>query len=117
MSSGTVVITVPAQRDLVSLWRFIAQDNADAADRMIDRILVRTTLLSELPEIGRRRPELGEDKRSMVVEPYLIIYRPSQHGIAVLRVLHTAQDIDEITEESPLSDNNAKHSIQELLQQ
>ena len=99
MATGTLVITIPAQRDLAKIWDDIARDDPLAADRMLALILARSDFLADFPNAGRDRPELGEGLHSYVVDPYLIIYRPIRKGIAVVRVPHTAQDIRRMAEE------------------
>src|SRR5688500_11306064 len=99
MERGTLIITVPAQADLRNLWSRIAEHDLSAADRMLDLVLERAKVLAEFPYSGRERPELGPDYRSMAADPYVIFYRPRNDGVAILRVAHTAQDIDRIAEE------------------
>ena len=96
MAHRTVVITVRAQRDLAKLWHDIAQDDPAAADRMIALIHDRSDFLADFPSAGRARPELGAGLHSLVIDPYLIVYRPIRGGIAVVRVPHTAQDIGQV---------------------
>ena len=53
----------PARRDVLLIWRHIAQDNEPAADRFVDR-LMRAFLLGDNPHAGRRRDELRSGYRS-----------------------------------------------------
>src|SRR4051794_5151562 len=96
MEPGLLIIAPSAQRDLLTVWLTIAQDDPTAARRMLDLIRERVDQLSAMPKLGRARPELGEGKRSFVVDPYLIIYRPMPKGIIVLRVPHSAQDLSQL---------------------
>jgi toxin ParE1/3/4 len=52
--------------------------------------------LSKDPAIGRPRNELAKDLRSFPVGRYVVFYLPSPHGIEIVRVLHSARDIDMI---------------------
>jgi toxin ParE1/3/4 len=47
-----------------------------------------------MPGCGREEPKLGADLRSFPVGSYLIFYRPAANGIALVRVLHGARDIN-----------------------
>ena len=94
MHHGTLLISVPAQADLHKVWNTIAEHDLGAADRMLDLLLERANLLADFPNAGRARPELGRALRSLAVDPYVILYRPEERGVAVVRVIHTAQDID-----------------------
>src|SRR6202011_4219434 len=44
--------------DLDEIWEYIAQDNVDAADRVLADIHSTLTLLAESPQVGHRRPDL-----------------------------------------------------------
>ena len=44
--------------------------------------------------MGRARVELGADLRSFPFGRYVIFYAPIDDGIDVVRVLHSARDID-----------------------
>jgi toxin ParE1/3/4 len=51
-------LTEQAEVDLDDLWAFVARDNPDAADRLVDAILERTRDHVPFPEMGRSREEL-----------------------------------------------------------
>jgi toxin ParE1/3/4 len=44
--------------------------------------------------MGRAREELAADLRSFPFGRYVIFYMPVQDGIDVVRVLHSARDVD-----------------------
>ena len=44
--------------DLDEIWEYIAQDNVDAADRVLTDIHSTLTTLAGSPQIGHRRPDL-----------------------------------------------------------
>ena len=44
--------------------------------------------------MGRARDELAADLRSFPFGRYVIFYEPIEDGIDVVRVLHSARDID-----------------------
>jgi plasmid stabilization system protein ParE len=45
-----------ALSDLDALWDYIAVDNVDAADRVVDEIFATIRTLARAPGIGHRRP-------------------------------------------------------------
>jgi plasmid stabilization system protein ParE len=47
-----------AYSDLDAIWEFIADDNIDAADRVIAEIFEALRALTTFPHQGRRRPDL-----------------------------------------------------------
>lgn len=83
-----------AEADLEDIWWHIAQDNPDAADRLLDRIDERCATLAQFPHIGTNRDELLPDLRSIPVGNYLIFFLPVSDGIEVVRVLPGMRDID-----------------------
>jgi toxin ParE1/3/4 len=87
-------LTDRAEADLEECWLHIARDDPCSATRFIETILEKCELLAEQPGIGRRRGDLSPDLRSFVVGRYLILYRPIDDGIEVVRVLHGARNIE-----------------------
>ena len=79
--------------DYEEIWRYIALDNPAAADRLISALERQLLTLAAMPGIGRKEPNLAADLRSFPVGSYLIFYRPTSDGIALVRVLHGARDI------------------------
>jgi len=83
--------TSEANRELVDIWTFIANDNNAAADRTIDRIMSTCDLLADEPGLG----QLYDGGRSLRMFPsgsYIIFYRRSDDGIEVIHVIHAARD-------------------------
>lgn len=92
--------------ELWGIWRFIAQDNPDAATRVVEAAYETFKTLAANPGLGKRRrfrnPRL-RDVRSWRVasfENYLIFYRPVADGIRVMHIYHGARDIDALFGES-----------------
>jgi toxin ParE1/3/4 len=88
-----VLRTSQANLDLVEIAFYIAQENPNAADHWLDVIGEKCELLSQMPELGRKRPDLAPELRSFRAGNYIIFYRPIPEGIQVIRVLHAARDI------------------------
>jgi toxin ParE1/3/4 len=90
--------TASAERDLIDLWLFIAEDNHPAADNTVDSIYRSAQLLAEQPMMGRARPELAAGLRSFSTQtPYIQFHFPDEAGgIIVARVLHHARDVEAI---------------------
>jgi toxin ParE1/3/4 len=83
-----------ANDDLFAIWGFIAADNIAAADAWIDKLDAQFLLLASHPFMGRERRELAKDLRSFPFGRYVIFYLPATNGINVVRVLHSARDIE-----------------------
>ena len=83
-----------AEADLEDIWWQIAQENPDAADRLLDSIDERCTTLAHFPSLGTSRDALLPNLRSLPVGNYLVFYLPVADGIEVVRVLSGMRDID-----------------------
>ena len=83
-----------AYDDLGEIWDYIASDNIEQADAFVDRIDATFHTLANQPLMGRARNELSVGLRSFPIGRYVIFYEPLPDGVAVVRVLHSARDID-----------------------
>jgi plasmid stabilization system protein ParE len=45
-------------------------------------------VLGRRPNVGRRRGQLGKSLRSWPVPPYIALYRPTDDGEEIIRVIH-----------------------------
>jgi plasmid stabilization system protein ParE len=57
-------LTDQAEADLDDVWAYIAADNPDAADRLVDALLESSRLHACFPGIGLRRDDLGPGLKS-----------------------------------------------------
>lgn len=85
--------TVLAENDLEEIWFYIALDNPEAADALLDKIDEQSASLARDPRLGRARLELLDELRSFPVGNYVLFYRPMDDGIEIVRVLHGARDL------------------------
>ncbi len=94
---GTVNFAQSAHADLLEAWLFIAEENLDAADRVLDTIEQEAKTLATQPLMGRNRPDLAEGIRSWPTStPYILFYLAEPDGITVVRVLHHARDVQKV---------------------
>jgi antitoxin ParD1/3/4/toxin ParE1/3/4 len=95
------VLTAPAEQDLTDIWDYIAADNLDAADRVLDAFASAFERLAERPEIGHYREDLSDTSlRFHSVYSCLIVYRWEPQPLRIIRVLHGARDVRAILGES-----------------
>ena len=94
---ATVNFAQSAQADLLEAWLFIAEENLNAADRVLDTIEQEAKTLATQPLMGRNRPDLAEGIRSWPTStPYILFYLAEPDGITVVRVLHHARDVQKV---------------------
>lgn len=82
--------------DIVDIWDYIADDSIAAADTWVDRLDTQLELLATQPLMGRTRDELMPGIRSFPFGRYVIFYMPHASGLDVVRLLHSARDVDAI---------------------
>jgi toxin ParE1/3/4 len=97
-----VILRPPAVRDMEDFAVYLAARNVAVADRFLDSCMSDFQRLSEMPGMGARR-EFRNPKASGIrswplsgFPNYLIIYRPVDVGVEILRILHGARDIESI---------------------
>jgi addiction module RelE/StbE family toxin len=84
--------THTAIEHLLAIYEHIAQNAPVYAQRMVDRLTMRSEQIGTFPQSGRTVPEYGApDIREVIETPYRIIYRVKADQIDVLAVLHSAQ--------------------------
>lgn len=90
-----VIVKWPfALLDVAEIWDYIADDSEARANAFINTIDQKFKNLSDAPHMGRSRDELGKGMRSFPVSRYIIFYRPLPDGVEIVRVLHSARDIE-----------------------
>jgi toxin ParE1/3/4 len=94
-----VLLTPEAEESRIDIWGYVARENPDAADRLLERIDKKCRLYATQPQMGSLRPDLGRHVRCFPVGNYVVIYRPIADGIVVLLVVHGARDIPAVFRE------------------
>jgi len=87
--------TPAAQHDLAEIFEYIARErlSLSAAARVVLDLTEKADLYAAQPLLAASRPELGDDLRSFVLHRYMVVYRPFDGGIEVIRVLHGSRDV------------------------
>jgi len=84
------------EQDYREIWRYIANDNPDAADRLLRRIDSKHQFYASFPGMGTRREAFAPGLRSFPVGNYLVFYRVTEGGIELARVLHGMRDLADL---------------------
>ena len=87
-------LTSQADIDLDDIAAFVAVDNIDAAVELDARFTDIFEMLGENPRLGRERPELDYGLRSFPAGSYLVFYRTSVGEVLIVRVIHSARDLE-----------------------
>jgi len=93
-------LTPQAKADLFDIWRYIAEDNEDAADLVEQAIYNACEFIAEAPRRGHSRPDLTNRSLrfwTLTRYPnYTVVYRPDTVPIQVVAVLHGKRNIRHI---------------------
>jgi plasmid stabilization system protein ParE len=81
-----------ALRDIEESADYIAQDDIEAAKRVVERIWKSGQSLATMPAKGRPGRVAGTRELVLPGIPFFIAYRVKQKRIQILRVIHTARD-------------------------
>jgi toxin ParE1/3/4 len=91
---SNVHFTRRARQDLLDIWTYMAPRNSEAAaDAIYDRIEEACGRLRDYPQLGPARPDIAEDARALVVERWLALYRLTEYGAQVVRIVDGARDL------------------------
>lgn len=82
-----------AENDLIEIWQYIAEDDQEAATRVLHSLDAKFRLLAGNSKLGSARPDIAPDLRYFVDGNYLILYREAAKGIEVVRVVHGARSL------------------------
>jgi plasmid stabilization system protein ParE len=91
------VLSPEALQDLQDAWDFVAFDNVNAADKLLDEFFNVFEKLARQPGMGHTRPDLtARDVRFWPTGSYLIVYRQLPTTLQIVGILHGARDVPEI---------------------
>jgi toxin ParE1/3/4 len=101
-SAGKFVLSRETLDDLDLIWGYIAKDNPEAADRVLETAYQTCKILADHPELGRLRKFAKRELagiRSFVIGdfPNFVIFSEARpDGAEIVRVLHGARDIEKL---------------------
>ena len=87
-----VIFSARSRNDLEQIVKYIARDDAVAAERFGLKLVAQAESLVDAPEMGPTLPQ-KPNTRFFPVGSYLIIYRPEakQRVVRILRFWHAAR--------------------------
>lgn len=88
-----LIWTETARSDLIEAYRYLAELNEQAADRLILGLEAKARMLAESGLTGRDRGDLAPEVRSTVYRSRILFFRVTPETLTILRVLHGHQDL------------------------
>jgi plasmid stabilization system protein ParE len=91
------LVSPEANSDIFNIWRWIAKDSVELADRVDAELHHVFEALAHMPRVGHRREDLTP--RPVLFFPlysYLIVYQPDVDPIRIMAVLRGTRDVKRI---------------------
>lgn len=88
-----------AEDDLDSIWNYLAEYDAENAARFSLELLQSFWMLAQNPMAGTNRSNIRNNLRMFPKNDYCIFYYPDPNGVQIMRILHSARDIETIFDE------------------
>ena len=89
-----------AERDLLGIVEYVAEENPGAALGILDRSRVSAARLSRSPRRGRVVPELLDQGisryREIVIRPWRVIYRVEAEKVYVVAVIDGRRNVEDV---------------------
>lgn len=84
----------PAREDIKEIGRYIGreQQRPSTAAKIMRLIRDHCDQLARFPISGTARPDLGEDIRVTSLKRWVIVFRPTENDIVVLRIVDGSRD-------------------------
>ena len=80
-----------ALKDLAEIAEYIAEENIQAARRVVSEIRRQSLILSRHTDIGRSGRVLGTRELVVTKFPYVIAYEVTQKSVDILAVIHASK--------------------------
>lgn len=87
------LLAEPAERDLKRIAKYLTEHSLQAAKRYRRLFTRRFELLAKFPLQSAIDPRLDGITRMALVKPYQVFYAPTNEGVEILRVIHSARDL------------------------
>ena len=83
--------------DLEEIWRYIARDSVETANRVQDELFDTFERLAKEPALGHPRPEVThKNLRFWVVYSYLVVFKPGTEPLQIFAVIHGARNLPRV---------------------
>jgi toxin ParE1/3/4 len=85
-----------AEEDVLEIWEYIASDNLNAADRLVDRFEATYQKLAQTPGMGVKQEQFRAGLRCFPVGKYIIFYTVTDDELVIYRVLHGSRRLEDL---------------------
>ena len=97
MGKFAVEFSNRANAQIRSIFSYIAEDNADAALKMVDKLEEKARRLEEAPYSGAELPQdeypfLQSGYRRLIVSPFIMYYRIINQTVYITHIIHAKRN-------------------------
>jgi toxin ParE1/3/4 len=91
-----------AELDIDEQYLYLGRQSSDVADRFLRHVELTVEALVDSPDVGLRWSSIHNRLTDLRVSKvrrfpnHLIFYRPCESGIEIVRVLHSARNIEQL---------------------
>ena len=87
-------VSAAAERDLDDIWHYVATNSGSfkRANKFIDGITQRLSILAHSPKAGTLRSEIDLDVRGLPVGDYIVYYRENESWVIISRIIHGSRE-------------------------
>ncbi len=94
------IISPEASQDLDEIYSYISHYSFDAATRFVDAFDRKCETVANFPGIGKIYEDLSPQLRGIILDKYIIFYRPVETDVEIIRVVSGYRNLEEIFSES-----------------
>jgi toxin ParE1/3/4 len=89
-------VSAAAERDLDEIWHYVATNSGsvERANKFVDAITERVSVLAHSPKVGTVRPEIDLGVRVLPVGDYIVYYCENKRWVTISRIIHGSRDQD-----------------------
>ena len=97
MSKYKVEFSHRANSQIRNIFAYIAEENASAALKMVDRLEEKASQLADMPLIGPELPEaeypfLQPGYRRLAAKPFILYYRIIDRTVFITHIIHSRRN-------------------------
>ena len=87
-------VSAAAERDLDDIWHYVAVNSGsiDRANKFVDVIMRRLSVLAHSPRVGTARTEIDVGLRGLPIGDYIVYYRENKRWVVISRIIHGSRD-------------------------
>ncbi|KAF3887824.1 MULTISPECIES: type II toxin-antitoxin system RelE/ParE family toxin [Nostocales] len=90
------IISPAANQDLEEIIDYFTSRNIDTGEHFIDEFNKKCKNLANFPNMGRSYANIKDYLRGVPLNGYIILYRVTDNGIEILRVVSGYRDLESL---------------------